>query len=253
MKHIAFIILSVIPLMLISCNSQTSEIPVNDFIDRPVMGLQLVKFKSPEYVKYVAAESVTVEWDTIKGYPSDKLVGKKSAYKIRGAGGTCQELFLGQSPYIELIDNYYLVDWKWGYFIYHPSNVLLDVVWTDVNDRQELWDLETSIVSSDFIEEWGAVNRNNIDSYLQITPAPNDKHINVSTDHISPPWYGYFHTLTEVQESLTKEESFSVDDYMNEVKRQDSLQLVYVERLKQIIQNGEMEKIANVYYHIYKN
>ena len=211
--------------------------------DLHIMGMQIVNFKSPEYVKYVVAERVTVEWDTIKGYPSDKLVGKKSAYKIRREGGVCQELFLGQSPYIELADGYYLVDWKWGHFIYHPSNVLLDVVWTDVKDRQELWDLETSIVSSDFIEEWGAVNRNKIDSYLQIAPAPKDELFNVSTDHVRFRWIGEFHTLADVQERFGND----VEDYMKEVTRQDSLQRVYAERLTQVIKEGGLKKVAYIY------
>lgn len=239
MKNIGFVVLSAyISLLLISCNSRTTQMP-----DLHLMGMQIVNFKSPEYVKYVVAERVAAEWDTIKGYPGDILKWKKSAYKIRSEGGVCQELFLGQSPYIELADGYYLVDWKWGGFIYAPSNVLINVMWEDVHDRQQLWDLAMPIVSSNFIKCEGATSRAKIDNYLQIAPAPKDELFNVSTDHVRFRWIGEFHTLADVQERFGND----VEDYMKEVTRQDSLQRVYAERLTQVIKEGGLKKVADIY------
>lgn len=236
------ILLVSILFILVSCNSSKSETP-----DLHIMGIQLVRFKSPEYIKYVVAEKVSVEFDTIKGYPSDMLVGTKSAYKIRNMGGVCQELFLGQYPYIELADGYYLVDWKWGDFIYKPSNVLIGIAWQDVQDRHEIWNLQTSVVSSDFIIDWGSTTRLKIDKYLQQTPSPKEDGYSVSSDHIRPYWYGTYHSLTEIQDDLSHDTYYSVDKYMSEVARQDSLQNVYIERLKQIIQDGNLKIVANIY------
>lgn len=140
---IKFYLFPILALILTACESPSPEMP-----DLGIMGMQLVRFKSSEHIQYVAVEEVPVEFDTIKGYPSDKLVGTKSAYKIRGAGGVCQELFLGHSPYIELVNDYFLVDWKWGNFIYKPSNVLIDVAWQGVQDRQQIWDLQTDVISN---------------------------------------------------------------------------------------------------------
>ena len=236
MKNIVITALSVyVSLLLVSCSLGKTEMP-----DLHIMSMQLVSFNSPEYTKYVVADRVAAEWDTIKG------VRTKSAYKILWNGGACQELFLGQSPYIELADGYYLVDWKWGNFIYQPSNVLLDAVWTDVQDRQQVWwDSSTPVISSDFIKHWGHTNRVDIDKYLQITPAANDERFNVSTDHVRFLWLGEFHTLADMQESFGN----GAEDYMQEVARQDSLQRVYVERLTKIIKEGGLKKVA----YIYKN
>lgn len=235
---IKFYLFPILALILIACESPSPEMP-----DLGIMGMQLVRFKSSEHIQYVAVEEVPVEFDTIKGYPSDKLVGTKSAYKIRGAGGVCQELFLGHSPYIELVNDYFLVDWKWGNFIYKPSNVLIDVAWQGVQDRQQIWDLQTDVISSNFIYKWGSTNRADIDRYLNITPAPDKDYLfNVSTDHARPVFLGKYHTLSDLDKG-----QYTVDDYMHEVARQDSLQNVYIERLKQIIQDGGLKEVAYIY------
>jgi hypothetical protein len=166
----------------------------------------------------------------------------KRAYKIRSIEGVSQDFFIGKSPYIELSDGYYLVDWKWGNFIYKPFNVLLDVLWSEVQDRQQLWDMETPIISSDFIDKWGTTNRSEIDRYLQIEPAANDTLYGVSTDHLRSDFLGRYHSLSDVPEGIK-------EDYIHEVERQDSLQRVYAERLTQVIKEGGLKKVAYIYMH----
>lgn len=232
MKNINCTILLVLCLFLFnSCNQNA--------VDRHIMGMSLVKFKSQEYLNYVVAEEVPIDMSSNPDMNSDHCPDKR-AYKIRSVEGVSQDFFIGKTPYIELSDGYYLVDWKWGNFIYKPFNLLLDVLWSDVQDRQQLWGVETPIASEDFIDKWGDTNRSEIDLYLQIVPAANDNSYGVSTDHLRPVFLGRYHSLSDVPEGIR-------EDYIHEVERQDSLQHIYVERLKYIIQKGALKKVAYIY------
>lgn len=249
MKNVIFAILFVfVSFFAVSCNSNNGQVPEEDSKpDQHIMSMQLVQFKSPEFLRYVMEEKVPAEIDTIKGCLTEKLDGKESAYKIRSVGGVYQELFLGQSPYIELTEGYYLIDWKWGNFVYQPSNVLLDVMWEYVKDRQSLWELETPVVSSDFIKSWGTTDRAAIDNFLQITPAEKDKGFNVSSDHLRPIFLGLYNSFSDMPKSFDLYKIKTINDYQNEVVRQDSLQRVYRERLIKIIMDDGLKKIANLH------
>ena len=91
-----------------------------------IMYMDIVQFAKPEYINYVVVDRAAPEYD-------------ENSCKIRMAGRACQELYLGSSPYIALPDNYYIIDWKWGSFIYPPTNFLINCQWTDVKDRLQIW------------------------------------------------------------------------------------------------------------------
>ena len=155
-----------------------------------------------------------------------------------------QELFLGTNPYINVTDNYYVIDWKWGNFMYEPYNVLLDLKWEDVIDRQQIWDINYPTLSFNQTITWGDITREKIDKYLNIEPAPLDSIYGVSTDYLRPWFIGKFSTLPDVPDDIAIE-------YHKEVARQDSLQRVYIERLSQIIEESAIEKLG-YFYHVKK-
>ncbi|MBR0310594.1 MAG: hypothetical protein IJQ97_06890 [Paludibacteraceae bacterium] len=233
MKNINCTILSVLCIFLFNACSQSG-------VDNHITGMSLVKFKNQDYLNYVVAEDIPIDLSANPEKNDENGYSNKRAYKIRSIEGVSQDFFIGKSPYIELSDGYYLVDWKWGNFIYKPFNVLLDVLWSEVQDRQQLWDMETPIISSDFIDKWGTTNRSEIDRYLQIEPAANDTLYGVSTDHLRSDFLGRYHSLSDVPEGIK-------ENYIREKERQDSLQCIYVERLKLIIQKGALNKVAYIY------
>lgn len=261
-NHLIYI-MAFIANMMAACSSQ--PVPKPEKPKNLIMGMTIVQFSSPHYMEYVVAEERPL-WPSDEIWKDNDLPVPDSVinrYIIRSIGGTCQEFFLGTSPYIELTDNFYLVDWKWGNFIYSPTNVLLDVKWKDVNNRLELWDLRTDLISDKadkFLKVWAITSRKKIDIHLRITPTPVDSTLpdygsrkNISPDYLIP-WFAWeFNTISQLQNQHKKYKKDSLinryfEDYCREVERQDSLQTVYVERLKQIIQTGELEKITSSFY-----
>lgn len=222
-------------LLLYSCSFQHQQIPDNQLIP-----LTILKVSDPKYLEYVVAENVNVKLDTVDA--SGLVQGAERAYKIRGEGAVYQELYIGRSPYIPLKDDFYLVDWKWGSFLYEPSNVLVNVKWDEVKNRQEEWNLNTEIISSDFLVTWGWVDRKKIDDYLGIKGAS-------LVDYIHPNFYGLYNTIEEIPDTIVLEDKFcyTLKDYQDEVLIQDSLQQIYAERLSQIILDNSLNKIAHLF------
>lgn len=222
-------------LLLYSCSFQHQQIPDNQLIP-----LTILKVSDPKYLEYVVAENVNVKFDSVDA--SGLVQGVERAYKIRGEGAVYQELYIGRSPYIPLEDNFYLVDWKWGSFIYEPSNVLLNVKWNAVNNRREEWNLNTEIISSDFLVTWGWTDRGKIDDELGIKDTS-------PLDYMRPNFYGLYNTIDEIPDTIVLKDNFcyTMKNYQDEVLRQDSLQRVYVERLSKIILNNSLNKIAHLF------
>ncbi len=206
-----------------SCNSGQNESGTDDHTPFD-MWMNVVKFTSPEYLNYVVVE---------KDYWGDE----EHLCKIRFNGRTCEELYIGSSPYIALSDDYYIIDWKWGDFIYPATNFLIDVKWSEVEARQQKWEYPSIYVTSHLVKEWGTVLYKLIDTYLNILSAQ-------SSDYIMPQWtvdgFG--------PKTLKGMTEFEVAEYMTKVGYQDSLQEVYAKRLSQIIQEGELSKVC-MYNH----
>ena len=232
--------LLLIALLIVSCDNNPAVEPEEP--DRHIMSMSIIQVSNEEYLDYVVAEKTSVGFDTIQGnYGHIALTGTKEGYKIRNDGMVCPELYLGNSPYIHIRDNYYIIDWKWGDFIYEPYNVLLNLRWNEVKDRQEIWDFDYPKVSIKYKIDWGGVSREAIDKYLKIQPAPLDSFWSVSTDHLRPSFEKY-KSLSDIPDTQT------LENYKKEIARQDSLQDVYVERLSQIISENALEKIAYLYH-----
>lgn len=185
----------------------------------PYMDIAILKFSSPQYLDYVIVKKEKSE--------------DNEFYKIGGVGGSCQELYLGSSPYIALPKGYCMLDWKWGRGIINtPENYLIDVKWEDVENRQQKWQSNTRIISSDFIPDggWRATSYEWIDKALNVTPPTemDSEFPDVPADYLRKDWMERYNSLEEIPESQREE-------YLELVKYQDSLQDVYVERLSQLI------------------
>lgn len=202
--------------LLVAC---TSNEPIPNMTPTHYMYMNIVKFSSPEYLNYVAVE---------KEYMGDE----EHICHIRFLEGrACEELYIGSSPYIALPDEYYIIDWKWGDFIYPPTNFLIDVKWSEVESRNQRWEYPSIYITSNFIKEWGYVSYKTIDTYLNIQSVQD-------YDYIMPEWmdgYGY-RSLKDIPES-------EVESYMADVRYQDSLRDVFVEHLSQIIKEGALNKV----------
>lgn len=203
--------------MLQSCESNSS-IPSDH---QPFsMYMNVVKFTSPEYLNYVVVE---------KDYWGDE----EHLCKIRFSGRACEELYIGSSPYIALPNGYYVIDWKWGDFIYPATNFLIDVKWSEVEDRQQKWEYPSIYFTSHFIKEWGYVHYKSIDTYMNTISARN-------SDYSMPEWIEYSHATTTFQGMSDS----AIEKYKEKVRYQDSLRDVYIERLSQIIQEGALSKVC---------
>ena len=241
------IVIAFIGLLLSSCEGEHN----NYMPDRYDMVMMIAKIDNPELLQYVVAESIGVYTDTTYDqYGHPVLRSDSDVYHIRLDGGTYQELFLGTNPYIALGEDYYLIDWKWGYFLYEVSEVIMDIKWEDVKDRQQVWPLETPLVLSEFVPEYRYISRKDVDDYLGImSTAPVDTIFNMSIDYVRPWFIWKFNTMAEFQEvfpdstNATDVISGSVESYNAEAARQDSLQQVFAERLKQIIQEDDLQDL----------
>ena len=213
-KIVVYIIPIIFALLIQSCekgNKPSSPPPI------PRLYNQIVKLSSAEYLDYVVAE---------QDYNGDS----EHLCKIRGYGGTCQELYLGSSPYIPLSNGYYAIDWKWGDFVYEPTNFLIKVKWTNVKDRQQKWAFPSLVYSTIFLKEWRSVSYQDIDIFLGITSTNTD-------DYLRPNWVYEYNSLVDVPED-------NVDSYKKNVWYIDSLQDVYLKRLAKIIEKNGLDDVC---------
>lgn len=187
-------------------------------------GIDIVKLESPEYLDYVIADSY-----------GDSLFGIRYENEC-----SAQELFLGTSPYIALPDGYYAIDWKWGHFVYSPTNYLLSVKWEEVKDRRQRWGWDKMKLSSGFILREFGFSYAGIDKFLNIAPPPvkDDKY---PKEYKIPGWLYFTHSLSDITDSVR------LQQYLDEVKFQDSLQATYVERVSRIIEEGRLEEFFDSY------
>ena len=244
--NVISLMIGILALVLSSCENK--EDPNNYIPLRYDMFVDIINVSNPELLQYVVAEEVPILSDTTYSkYGHMILRGDSSEYKICMAGGVYEELFLGTNPYIHLTDDYYLVDWKWGNFLYEPSNVLLDVKWEDVMSRQQVWSIETPLIASRFPCQLKYLKRETIDKFLGIEPSSTiDTDLNLSIDYAEPWFIWKFNTQEEFLDGVKAQGPLkyaTIESYQAEVARQDSLQKVYVERLKQVIKEGQLQNL----------
>lgn len=119
-----YVVFLLIMLFTIGCKVQPG-----DFIP-PIEGVVVVKFKNPEYKEYVLVNSLAEsEGDSIS------MCGKQFILPA-----SVVDLY-GKSPYMELIDGYLLVDWKWYLLVSTKEQAIIKSKWSELTDRQACWPL----------------------------------------------------------------------------------------------------------------
>ena len=192
----------------------------------PWMSMQLVKFTDDMYREYILAE-----------YIGDNPV------RMRGkTPPVVEELIVGTIPYsVKLSNGYWLIDWRWGNsFIYRPSNILLPYKWETLTHWSQTWDMpENPLAFDDYFEEVGGVVRRTIDNFLGIN-------LNISRYseygeklYNRPQLFGMGFMSEQDIPSAERE------NYYECVYQQDSLHEIYTQRLIEIINNGDFEKVYN--------
>lgn len=223
MKHLYnFIAVACFAFLLEACDHNTPA----DETGESVMCLNVVKFSAPEFSDYVVVE---------KDYRGDY----EDSCLLRPDNVSFIDLCIGSSPYIALPQGYYVVDWKWSQLIYPPTTFLIDVKWNELKDRRQKWEYPPIYITSKFLKVWGCIPCSSIDYYLNIKTNPNE--------YKKPYWMDF----GPYPQSF-KHPEYVLNIYMNEVRREDSLQNVSIERLSRIIEEGHLEKVSpKVYWSKY--
>ena len=262
-KKSYYLVISIF-IFIIGCKNSTLENPPEPEIGGghyiPMLTEDIVKIKDTSLLKYVCVDCVLFDyWNGKEMIP----LTSEGAYQMRFRGNSCQEFFLGSSPYIELDSGYYLIDWKWGNFVY-VQQYLIDVKWEDVENRQQIWPKNTKVITRDFYTFWACLSRKKIDQLLNIIPAPDadttgdektgswgpSNTYGISTDHLKPFFYERYNSIDDLPQPIFKYhngDEYTIEDYKKEVIRQDSLQQEYVKRLNLLIKNGEIENYKITY------
>lgn len=210
----------------------------------------------PEWKEqYQEAQLYLVKFNPLAGVyrPNVMLVpDNKGNYRMRdlAKGGTCKEFILGSSPFIQVdtIQHWYLVDWKWGLLLSY-NHAVLPMQWTDVTQPDAKYvRTDFSVVTSSIIDKIGVVKRSDIDKYLYITPAPatdeegpwGQSSGGISTDHLAPVYLNRYYSTKDIPDIIDKKGDwrYTKQDFLQERLRQDSLQIVYKERLAELIYMG---------------
>ena len=213
MKPLFRYILTVLLFANAACENKDTEKPYID--QEPSMVMVYVRFAADSATQFVIAESFDDESATMRGKP-----------------GVCQDMVLGTLPYKYVSKGYYIVDWKWGYFLYRPSNVILNLTWYDLEDWNHVWRLdETGTHDQSMLGEYGVIRRKKIDEYLNIAYQEENYAI--------PDLYGDVVDREEIEAAGYDEEK-----YMMNIHVQDSLQNIYIDRLKEIIQKDALGNVA---------
>lgn len=208
-------------------NQTNPETPSDQGDVEPWMSMQLVKFTDDKYREYILAEHI--------GDGPVRMRGKTPP--------VVEELIVGTIPYsVKLPNGYWLIDWRWGNsFIYRPSNVLLSYKWETLTHWSQTWDMpENPLAFDEYFEEVGGVTRRTIDNFLGIN-------LNISR-------YSEYGDLLYNRPPLVFGGGFMSDKdipsaerehYYECVHQQDSLHEIYTQRLIEIINNGDFEKVYN--------
>lgn len=147
MKKNVFIFL-LLGACLLSCHPDPAPVPPLIYTEHP---LKIIKFADPTYKNHVMV-----------------FAPKSEDTYLRITNRDNQSIFCmpvevenpcGQSPYIELLDDYLLVDWRWQYvfdeIVYRPQNEALIVEqWTDLDILYHHWSLNDLYVTHPIQEHY---------------------------------------------------------------------------------------------------
>lgn len=196
----------------------------------PEAWLTLVKFTNDKYrdqiIAYKGTDSATMNWRCT--YPP-----------------LIEELIVGTSPFTHQLPNgYWIMTWRWeDVYIYPTRNILLPYKWESFTHWSQKWPMPEDIVSfKDFIVEVGGVDRRTIDEHLS-----QNTNVKSGTEE-----YFFLYDYPVVHSrNYIREDDISTDEkewYFTYVHQQDSLHEIYVQRLIDITNKGDFEKVYKKIY-----
>ncbi|MBO7457659.1 MAG: hypothetical protein J6T80_00180 [Paludibacteraceae bacterium] len=226
-----FIWLLFFGIMLCSCEKQpaTNE-PVggnggSGGDDEPEMRMSLVKFTNDIYREYILATAF-----------SDNARMRATSPPV------AEELILGTIPYsVKLPNGYWVIDWRWesGQIVYYWGNVLLPYKWDTFTHWYQTWELpDNPMPFEQYIAESGGVGRRDIDKILGVNLDIQNK-----TDHRWQQLYCLPRVYALHYVSMQDVPEEEKESYLNTIHEQDSLHTLYVQRLTEIINNGDFDKV----------
>lgn len=176
-------------------------------------------------------------------------------YRIRdlSTGGTCREFIFETKPYLYIKNDWVLIDWKWNLAMSY-SNVVIPMPWEAVRHPDARYvRSDVQVMASNVFDKCSTIKRSEIDRYLGITPAPAADYAGpwgrtsggISTDHLAPVYLNRYYSVQDIPEVIDQKGDwkYTKEDFLKERKRQDSLQLVYLKRLEQLIDMGAADII----------
>ena len=220
------------------------------------VGMTACNANNPEWKEqYQEAKFYVVKFNPLAAQykPNVMLVpDSKGEYHMRSLanGGTCREFFIGHSPFmlVDTVQHWYIADWKWGVLLSH-NHVVIPLNWTDVTKPDASYAAtDFEIAASGIIERIGIVKRSDIDHYLHLEPAQATEEPGswgrhsggISTDHLAPVYLSRYYSTQDIPAVIDRKGNwqYTKEDFLQERKRQDSLQNVYRERLEQLVYSG---------------
>lgn len=225
MKTKNILVLLLAGCMFMSCEKPEDR-PSGNSVD-PWMSMVLVKFTDNKYREYILAEHI-----------GDSPVRMRST-----TPPVVEELIVGTIPYsVKLPNGYWLIDWRWGgTFIYRPTNVLLPYKWETLTHWNQTWDMpENPLAFNEYFEDVRGVFRRSIDTFLGIN-LDVSRYSKYGSMLYDLPWV-YGRGFISDKDIPTVER----EHYYECVHQQDSLHEIYTQRLIEIINNGDFEKVYNI-------
>lgn len=190
----------------------------------PEMCLMLVKFTDDKYREHIIATKITSKTACMRSFRPPVV----------------EELIVGSIPFADKLPNeYWITNWRWSVnFIYPPYDVLLPDKWVDMTHwAGQTWDVpENSPLYEEYIASRKYIRRRTIDDFLSIE----------ITDKTEEAWlYGQ----PPYQEQYVYDKDIPEQtrtSYYDMIHMEDSLHLIYVQKLMDIVQKGDFEKLLEL-------
>lgn len=205
------------------CNNSGTQI-----IYRMHHGISLVRFVQPEYKNFILINEI--------GNTDSVGLTLKEWHRHYDGWGFCPDYVdLGNTPYLELPDNYLMVDWKWEY-----------IVWDNINGSVLFvpWDSLQTPISQKFPKSIGFVN-NPVKDKCFLAYHILDEYRGAKIKSV----YDYSLDDEKFASGYYTPCSLGIDtmkDAISQIAYYDSLQLIYQNCITEIINSGQLEKYVKL-------
>lgn len=221
-------------LTYISCgnvNSPEEELTIQD-----QLYITVVKYSNPLYKDYILAKN---ESDINYGDSLFYACGLTNPERIAFTNWWNKHELSGKSPYIELVDNFLLLDWHWhpmliygGVDTYNANSynaVLIENKWSELKDLNQVWSIDTP-------NDHNAIEKILIFKVklLDVYRGDSGYKTNGWEKHL-------YHAAMFGFRGMSDSYPNGIDEYESQI---DSLQQIYVECLNNILQHNDYEVVG---------